>query len=307
MSVYDEEILIISDRAGDISPIQKFLEVKKYNFQVMLDVKDISRLPELETTSVCLLDLSMKTSSREPMHRWVYTHTEAEIIGLCERMLADYAKKEVKQGYLNDYLIINPQYDIGRLEFMLHHIAETKRIRLSVAALEKRVKHLEKPLASGEQSPDQILMEIDVMREHIRMISDNTQPVIPRTPRVLIATDNNIIKKHLLNTLQSGGYLITEVPTGEDAVNKARSEQPNLILLDVNTKGLNGFETVSQLQKDRDTAKIPVMILSDAPTEEMVLKARNARVEGFLTPPFHPAMLSERIQNIFFQQMAGAA
>ncbi len=75
----------------------------------------------------------------------------------------------------------------------------------------------------------------------------------------------------------------------------------------MNTKGLNGFETVSQLQKDRDTAKIPVMILSDAPTEEMVLKARNARVEGFLTPPFHPAMLSERIQNIFFQQMAGAA
>ncbi|HKJ67091.1 MAG TPA: response regulator [bacterium] len=307
MSVYDEEILIISDRAGDISPIQKFFEVKKYNFQVMLDVKEISRLPELETTSVCLLDLSMKTSSREPMHRWVYTHTEAEIIGLCERMLADYAKKEIKQGYLNDYLIINPQYDIGRLEFMLRRIEETKQIRLAVAALEKRVKHVEETLSTGERNPDQILMEVDVMREHIRMLSDHTQPIKPRTPRVLIATDNAVIKKHLLNTLQSGGYLITEVPTGEDAVNKARSEQPNLILLDVNTRGLNGFEAVSMLKKDRDTAKIPVMILSDAPTEEMVLKAKHARVEGFLTPPFHPAMLSERIQNIFFQQMSGAA
>ncbi len=307
MSLHDEEILIISDRASDISPIQKFLEVKKYNFQVMLDVKELSRLPELEAASICLLDLSMKTKSREPMHRWVYTHTNAEIIGLCERMLADYAKKEVKQGYLTDYLIINPQYDIGRLEFMLRRIAETKQIRLAVTALDERARHLEKSLKAGEENPNQALREVDVMREHIRTLTENTEPVRPRTPRVLIATDNNTIKQHLIKTLQTGGYLVTEVPTGEDAVNKARTEQPNLILLDVNTKGLNGFEAVNLLKKDRDTAKIPVMILSEAPTEEMVLKAKHARVEGFLTPPFHPAVLSERIQNIFFQQMAGAA
>jgi len=307
MSLQSEEILLIAENANDVRPIHQFLENKKYQVSTLIDVSDFSGLPELESASVILVNLSMKTSAHTPVHRWLHTHTQGEIIGLCERMLADYAKKEVKSGYLSDYLIVNPQYDIGRIEFMIKRIMETRKMRQASAAVNERLDTLEKTVSSGKCDLETIQSEIQVLREHMKTISTFIEPEESRVPKILIASQKEKIKQHLVDVLKSEGYLTTAVSSGEEAVNTAREHRPNIIFMDVDTRGLDGFEALNLLRRDRDTASIPVMIVSDNATEEIVLKAKRAQVDGFLTLPTQQTILSQRIRDIFFREIARVA
>lgn len=307
MSSKNEEILLIAENTNDVRPIHQFLENKKYQVNTLIDVTDFIGLPELESASVILVDLSMKTSTHVPVYRWLHTHTKGEIIGLCERLLADFAKTEVKSGYLNDYLIINPQYDIGRIEFMIKRIMETRKTRQASEAINERLDQLEKSLSSGTGEAETIQSEIQILREHMKSITKVVVPGEARTPKVLIASEKENTQQHLMDVLKSAGYLTTLVSSGEEAVNSARAQHPHLIFMDVNTSGLNGFEAINLLRRDRNTAHIPVMIVSDSATEEIVLKAKQAQVDGFLTLPIRQSILSERVRDIFFREVAQVA
>jgi|GEM_PF-5088591 len=307
MPLQSEDILLIAENANDVRPIHQFLENKKYQVNTLIDVTDFSGLPELESASVILVDLSMKTSTHIPVYRWLHAHTQGEIIGLCERLLADFAKTEIKSGFLADYLIINPQYDIGRIEFMIKRIMETRKMRQASVAVKERLDQLEETLSSGTGEFETVQSEIQILREHMKTISKIVDPGEARTPKVLIASEKENTKQHLMDVLKSAGYLTTFVSSGEEAVNTAREHHPHLIFMDVNTSGLNGFEAINMLRRDRDTAHIPVMLVSDNATEEIVLKAKQAQVDGFLTLPTRQSILSERIRDIFFREVARVA
>lgn len=307
MPLENVEILLIAERANDVRPIHQFLENKKYQVNTLIDATDFTGLPELASASIILVDLSMKTRTHTPVYRWLHTHTQGEIIGLCERMLADFAKKEVKSGYLADYLIINPQYDIGRIEFMIQRITETNRVRQASTAVRERLKNLEQTVTSGKGDLGIIQSELQVLQEHIKTISSVTEPAEPRVPKVLIASQKENTKQHLSEVLKSEGYSTTAVSSGEDAVNMARQQLPSLIFMDVDTQGLNGFEAVNMLQRHHETARIPIMIVSDNATEEIVLRAKQAQVDGFLTLPIQQTLLSQRIRDIFFREVAKVA
>ncbi len=303
MSQQQPEILIISDRLRDMDPIHQFLEQKQYSVELLYDVKELKKLKDLKSPSLCLVDLSMNDLANSPVHRWIHTHSQVEIVGLCERLLADYAKKEVKYGYLADYLIINPQYDIGRLEFIIQRLLENRMMRQSVANIHAQLDNLESRFLKKSTDFENIGKEITALREQLHTIEHYSRPIQPRNPKVLIASSNKEIVSYLSDILTSVGYQSDFVTTGDMVVSTIQDQPPHLVLMDVNLKSLNGLEVLSRLKKDPRTANIPVLIVTDNATEDLVLEAKQFSIEGFLTPPFHASALSQRIQEVFFRQV----
>jgi CheY-like chemotaxis protein len=87
--------------------------------------------------------------------------------------------------------------------------------------------------------------------------------VMPQTKRILLAEDDRFLRKAAEATLRASGYTVVTAADGEEALARARSEQPDLVLLDLIMPKLQGFEVLRALKADPATAAIPVIVLSN--------------------------------------------
>jgi CheY-like chemotaxis protein len=93
---------------------------------------------------------------------------------------------------------------------------------------------------------------------------------MPKT--ILIADDNDDLRTMISFQLQQQGYRVIAVSDGQKAVEKARQEKPDLILLDIMMPGVDGTEAGEMLKSDHVTSHIPVIFLTsliqgDEPTK----------------------------------------
>jgi DNA-binding response OmpR family regulator len=116
--------------------------------------------------------------------------------------------------------------------------------------------------------------------------------------KILIVDDEPNIVSMLADVLSDAGYDTQTTDNGRDALEAARHDHPDLMLLDVQMPQLDGFEVASRLKADPATASIPIIMLS-------AMEGRGARVIGlesgaeeYLSKPFDPAELLARIRNL---------
>jgi CheY-like chemotaxis protein len=83
------------------------------------------------------------------------------------------------------------------------------------------------------------------------------------TRRILLAEDDRLLTKVASAALRRHGFDVIAAVNGEDALEKAGLESPDLILLDVIMPKLDGFEVLARLKQNPTTAKIPVIMLSN--------------------------------------------
>ena len=100
--------------------------------------------------------------------------------------------------------------------------------------------------------------------------------------RILLAEDDRILRKAGEIALRRSGYEVIAAVDGEDALEKARHEQPALILLDVMMPKLDGFEVLARLQADPATHDIPVIMLSNLGDDTAVEQAIGRGARAFL-------------------------
>src|SRR5881296_3639035 len=102
--------------------------------------------------------------------------------------------------------------------------------------------------------------------------------------RVLIAEDETIIRLDLRALLERAGFEVcAEARDGEEAVELARSEEPDVAVLDVKMPGLDGIEAARKILDERP---IPIVMLTAYGQEELVSRAVEAGVFGYLVKPF---------------------
>jgi two-component system alkaline phosphatase synthesis response regulator PhoP len=118
----------------------------------------------------------------------------------------------------------------------------------------------------------------------------------------IMVVDDEIYIVHILDfSLGMEGYEVITALDGEQALDKARSDHPDLIVLDIMMPKLDGYETCKALKADPATKDIPVILLS--------AKGRNADqklgfevgADDYITKPFSPRKLVERINAILGQ------
>jgi response regulator NasT len=124
--------------------------------------------------------------------------------------------------------------------------------------------------------------------------SRKSVPVAPLQLRILVAEDETIIRLDLKDVLERAGFEVcAEARDGEEAVELARSEQPDLAVLDVKMPGLDGIEAARRILAERP---IPIVMVTAYGQEELVARAVEAGVFGYLVKPFRETDLLPAIQ-----------
>jgi CheY-like chemotaxis protein len=91
--------------------------------------------------------------------------------------------------------------------------------------------------------------------------------------RILLVEDDRFLRKAAEATLRQRGYAVVTAADGEEALQRAAAEAPDLVLLDLIMPKLQGFEVLRRLKADPGTAGIPVIVLSNLGQERDVQQA----------------------------------
>ena len=110
---------------------------------------------------------------------------------------------------------------------------------------------------------------------------------------VLIVDDEPQIRRVLRTTLTSHGYSVLEARTGDEALELIRTEQVDLILLDLNMPGRSGVETCREI---RATGDVPIIMLTVRNTERDKVQALDAGADDYVVKPFGSEELMARIR-----------
>jgi AmiR/NasT family two-component response regulator len=121
------------------------------------------------------------------------------------------------------------------------------------------------------------------------------KPEAPRGARVLVAEDETIIRLDLKGLLEVAGFEVcAEARDGEEAVRLARETTPDVALLDVKMPRLDGIEAARQILDERP---IPIVMVTAYGERELVARAVEAGVFGYLVKPFKEADLMPAIET----------
>jgi twitching motility two-component system response regulator PilH len=113
--------------------------------------------------------------------------------------------------------------------------------------------------------------------------------------KILVVDDSPTDQHYLREILGKEGYEVSIASGGEEAVAKAKSDQPDLILMDVVMPGLNGFQATRQLTRDDATKHIPVIICTTKSQETDRIWGMKQGAKDYVTKPINESELLAKI------------
>lgn len=115
--------------------------------------------------------------------------------------------------------------------------------------------------------------------------------------RILIADDEPTIRLTVTRMLDKD-YIILEATNGEEAVDIAKGQRPDLILMDLMMPKMDGYTACSEIKADQATKVIPVVILTAVGHEFNKKFAKEMGAEGYITKPFTAQELTDVINPL---------
>ncbi len=100
--------------------------------------------------------------------------------------------------------------------------------------------------------------------------------------KILVAEDDKFLSKAYAAKLKKESFEVILALNGEEAVQKAKTEKPDIILLDLVMPKKDGFEALADIKKDKSLKSIPVIILSNLGQEEDIKKGNELGAAGYL-------------------------
>ncbi|MCZ7406064.1 MAG: response regulator [Candidatus Methanoperedens sp.] len=120
--------------------------------------------------------------------------------------------------------------------------------------------------------------------------------------KILVVDDEKGIVSALKISLESDNYKVVEAYTGDGAIRKARSEIPDLILLDLMLPDMTGYEICNKLRKDPLTRSIPIIMLTGL-GETGRIAGLDLGADDYITKPFDLNELKAKIRNVLLSHM----
>ncbi len=122
--------------------------------------------------------------------------------------------------------------------------------------------------------------------------------------KILLVDDEAGLLKVTLLRLSKSGYDALEAATGEEGLELARRQTPDLILLDVFLPGLKGDEVAKIIKADKNLKGIPVVLISAA-VDALKEKAKECGADGYLAKPFEPNEMLGMIEKLLAAAVQG--
>lgn len=115
--------------------------------------------------------------------------------------------------------------------------------------------------------------------------------------KVLIIEDDKNISRAISTRLMANGYNVSLAPDAVFAMNAATKTVPDVILLDINLPGGDGFLIADRLRNNVSTCNVPLIFMTASKKEDLREQARNAGAAAFLEKPFSADQLFDAISN----------
>ena len=119
-----------------------------------------------------------------------------------------------------------------------------------------------------------------------------------RASRILIVEDNALNLELASEVLRAHGHAVLQARTAEEGLRLARSERPDLILLDVRLPGMDGLAAVRALKEDERTRAIPTVALTAQAMTGDEAEARVAGFDAYVTKPIDTRMLPRLVTRL---------
>ena len=114
---------------------------------------------------------------------------------------------------------------------------------------------------------------------------------------ILVVEDQEDNRRIMRDLLTSVGYEVIEAVTGEEGVATAESHPPDLILMDIQLPGLDGYEATRQIKANPDLEHIPIIVVTSYALSGDDVKAFEAGCNAYVSKPFSPRELLAKIRE----------
>ncbi len=116
--------------------------------------------------------------------------------------------------------------------------------------------------------------------------------------RVLLVDDENQLRRVMRDLLERDGYTVFEAKDGAQALEQVDTHAPDILVLDLNLPGLDGYGVITQLRSRQATADLPIIVLTAKGDEDNEVRVFELGADDFLSKPFRARALSARIQAV---------
>lgn len=118
-------------------------------------------------------------------------------------------------------------------------------------------------------------------------------------PQKILVVDDSPTDLHVVNGyLEKNGFKTITASTGEEAIEKATQEKPDLILMDVVMPGINGFQATRELSRRPETKAIPVVMVTSKNQETDKVWAMRQGAREYVTKPVDEKVLLHKIKQL---------
>jgi len=118
------------------------------------------------------------------------------------------------------------------------------------------------------------------------------------TPRVVLVVDDHEDNRRILrDLLGSAGYEVVEATTGDDGVAMAKARSPDLILMDIQLPGIDGYEATRRIKADDALRRIPLIVVTSYALSGDDAKALAAGADAYVAKPFSPRAMLAKIRE----------
>ncbi|MEE9529363.1 MAG: response regulator [Syntrophobacteria bacterium] len=114
---------------------------------------------------------------------------------------------------------------------------------------------------------------------------------------ILVVEDQEDNRRIMRDLLTSVGYEVIEAVTGEEGVAAAETHRPDLILMDIQLPGLDGYEATRQINANPDLEHIPIIVVTSYALSGDDVKAFEAGCNAYVSKPFSPRQLLAKIRE----------
>jgi DNA-binding response OmpR family regulator len=142
-------------------------------------------------------------------------------------------------------------------------------------------------------APADLSSSFDLIEEHSPRASRAGAP-----RKVLLVDDEDSLRRVMKDLLEREGYDVAEARDGVQALDQVDRVAPDIIVLDLNLPGLDGYGVLSQLRSRPLTAAIPVIVLTAKGDEDNEVRVFELGADDFLTKPFRARALSARLDAV---------
>lgn len=122
---------------------------------------------------------------------------------------------------------------------------------------------------------------------------------------MLVVDDDDVIRQLITVNLELEGFEVIPAVDGQDALDKVKDVQPDVVTLDVMMPRVDGWEAAARLREDPETAHVKVILLSARAQESDIQRGERIGVDAYLTKPFDPDELIDVVRRLV--EAAGSA